>query len=160
MGYSEGFRKSIVRRLLAPGGPSVSALSAETGISAQSLYNWLSKLKETIEMSDQKRTPEEWSLPEKNEALLAAAALPPEEKGEWLRRKGLHSGHLTLWHGEIQAALKGIAHPLSKEEQKTARKQIAELEKEIRRKDKALAEMTALVMLKKKLQHLLSDEEL
>jgi hypothetical protein len=48
---------------------------------------------------------------------------------------------------------------LSKEEQKIARKQITELEKEIRRKDKALAELTALVMLKKKLQHLLSDEE-
>lgn len=159
MGYSDGFRRSIVRRMLVPGGASVSTLSKETGISAQTLYNWLQKLKETVEMSDQKRTPEEWSLPEKNEALLEAAALSPEAKGEWLRHKGLHSGHLTLWHGEIQAALKGIANPLSKDEQRTARKQIAELEKEIRRKDKALAEMTALVVLKKKLQHLLSDEE-
>jgi cbb3-type cytochrome oxidase cytochrome c subunit len=46
-----------------------------------------------------------------------------------------------------------------KQDLKDAKKRIKELEKELNRKDKALAEMAALVALKKKLHHILEDSE-
>ena len=159
MRYSEGFKRNIVRKLLLPGSPSANAVAKETGISVQTIYNWLRVLKDSIQMADHKRTPEEWTLPEKNEAIIEAAGLSPEEQGEWLRTKGLHSGHLTLWKKEIQEALTGISSGISVKEKQEFKKQIKDLEKEIRRKDKALAEMSALIVLKKKLENLLGDEE-
>lgn len=159
MKYQDGFKKSIVRRLLHPDSPGITKISEETGVSTGSLYNWLTKFKESVELADYRKTPEEWTLAEKHEALLESAALSPEEQGEWLRRKGLHSSHLTLWQKELKDALVGVSQPVSKEEQKAARKKIQELEREIRRKDKALAEMSALIVLKKKLGHLFADEE-
>ncbi len=110
-------------------------------------------------MADHDKTPDEWTLPEKNEAIIEAAGLSPEEQGEWLRKKGLHSGHLTLWKKEIQEALSGLSSGISAKEKQEFKKQIKDLEKDIRRKDKALAEMSALIVLKKKLETLLEDEE-
>ena len=159
MRYSQGFKKSTVSELLQPNPPTVQELSEDTGVSQQTLYNWLHQLKEDVEMSDYKRTPEEWSLSEKQEALITVAGLSPEEEGEWLRRNGLHSGHLTLWKKEIQDALKGISSPVSKQEIQKARKQIKALEKELKREDKALAEVTSLLALKKKLEILFPDED-
>ena len=159
MRYTEGFKKSIIRKIMVPGGPTVNEISQETGIAPQTIYNWMQKLKDSIHMKEQERTPEDWTLPEKNAALLEAATLSPEEEGEWLRKNGLHSGHLSLWKTEIQEALTGISRGISVKEKQQFKKQIKDLEKEIRRKDKALAEMSALIVLKKKLETLLSDED-
>jgi len=159
MRYQDGFKRSIVRRLLHPDSPGITKISEETGVSTGALYNWLTKFRESVELTEHRRTPEEWTLSEKHAALLESAALSPEEQGEWLRRNGLHSSHLTLWQKEVGDALAGISQPISKEEQKAARKKIRELEKEIRRKDKALAEMSALIVLKKKLEQIFAEEE-
>ncbi len=159
MKYSQGFKRSTVKKLLQPNPPTIKKLSEDTGVSQQTLHNWLNQLREEVEMSDYKRTPEEWTLPEKHEALVSVAKLSPEEEGEWLRQNGLHAGHLTLWEQEIKDALQGISAPVSKDELKKALKQIKDLEKDINRKDKALAEITALLALKKKLEILFPDED-
>jgi len=62
MRYSQGFKRSTVSELLQPNPPTVQELSEDTGVSQQTLYNWLYQLKEDVEMSDYNRTPEEWSL--------------------------------------------------------------------------------------------------
>lgn len=159
MRYTEGFKKNTVRRLMRPEGESVLKISKETGISAQTLYNWLSRYKENLEMADYNKTPDEWTLIEKQQALIEAASMSPEEKGEWLRHKGLKSAHLLVWQKDIEKALHGVNSPASRAEQKEARKELKELHKELRRKEKALAEMSALVVLKKKLVNILEEEE-
>lgn len=159
MRYTEGFKKNLVRRLLLPDAPSVAHLSEETGVSIQTLYKWLRDLKDSVEMADYKKTPEEWTLAEKNAALLEVAALSPEEEGEWLRRNGLHSDHSTLWKKEVQEALAESTKPVSRSEQKELKQQNKELKKELRKKDKTIADMTVLMTLKKKLPYLFEDEE-
>lgn len=159
MRYTIGFKKSLIRKLLLPDGPSVSELSKETGVSIQTLYKWLRELKDSVGMEDYKKTPEEWTLPEKHNALLEFAALSPEEEGEWLRRNGLHSEHLAAWRQEVQEALSEITQPASKKAEKEYKEKNKQLEKELRKKEKAIAEMTTMLMLKKKLSHLLEEEE-
>ena len=159
MRYTEGYKKNTVRRLMRPEGESVLQISKETGISAQTLYNWLNRYRENLEMTDYRKSPEEWTLLEKQQALLESAPMSPEEKGEWLRHKGLKTAHLIVWQKEIEKALHGFNSPASKAEQKEAQKELKSLHKELRRKEKALAEMSALVLLKKKLVNILEDEE-
>ena len=158
MRYNIGFKKAQVRRILLPDGPSVADISKETGITLQTLYKWVRDLKESVEMSDYKKTPDDCTLPEKNEAILEYFSLSPEEQGEWLRRKGLHSEHMDLWKVEIQKAL-SLLNTNDKAVQKELKQENKELKKELRLQEKAIARMSVQLALKKKLPYLFEDEE-
>ena len=159
MRYETGFKKSIVRKLLLPDSPGIKKISEEYGVTTTTLYSWLKKYKESALMTDGKRTPDEWSLVEKQEAIVEAAALDDTQLGEWLRRKGLKSEHLQLWPNEIRKALLASLSNQPKRELQQARQVIKKLEKEVRQKEKALAEVTAILALKKKLSILFGGEE-
>ena len=89
-----------------------------------------------------------WSAEEKLAALLEYERLGEEERGKYLRGKGLHEAHLERWKKEILEGLK--LKPLAGGKNDPQRKRIAALEKELRRKEAALAEAAALLVLKKK----------
>ncbi len=84
--------------------------------------------------------------------------VPKEELGEFLRKRGLHSQHLTLWDQEFAEMVKDNG---KKQEKKVRdlQKKVRQLEKELNRKDKALAETAALLVLKKKLDLLTGDQK-
>jgi hypothetical protein len=78
---------------------------------------------------------------------MDAANLSGEALGIWLRKTGVQTTHIELWKKECKSVL---AHNVYKEECKALKLKNAELEKEINRKDKTIAEVTALLVLKKK----------
>ena len=96
------------------------------------------------------RRPQDWTAEEKLEVLIEAASLPAEELGAFLRRKGLHEAHLKEWR---QTVLCGLQKRPTRTKKTTAEaRRIKELERELHRKEKALAEAAALLVLKKKAQ--------
>jgi len=145
----------MVQKLLLPGGPSVLSLSRETGVSEQSLYNWLAKY-QNGGSAQARRSPRQWTHEDKYEALLEAAGLSGEDLGKWLREKGLRSEHIEIWQQEMK---KNLNQRKKDEQIRELKKKNKELERELHRKDKALAEMSALVVLKKKVDALWGDEE-
>ncbi len=90
--------------------------------------------------------------------MLEAAGIEDEQLGAFLRERGLHSEHLTLWDQELREM---VEQKTDQKDQKlkALQKQVRELEKELHRKEKALAEAAALLMLKKKLSVLMQDHE-
>lgn len=155
--YRESFKKAMVQKMLLPGGPGVTRLSREIGVNKQTLYNWRDKYHHTGTGSTYThRSPRQWTDEDKYEALLEAASLKGEDLGKWLREKGLRSEHIEKWQGDMK---KNLNQQKKNTELKDAKKRIKELERELRHKDKALAEMTALVVLKKKVAALWGDEE-
>jgi transposase-like protein len=157
MFYAENFKKTMVQKLLLPGGPSVLTLSRESGVSEQSLYNWKSKYQNGVTGEPEyHRSPRQWRDEDKYDALLEAARLTGEDLGKWLREKGLRSEHIEIWRHEMK---KNLNQQKKNTELKEARNRIKKLERELHRKDKALAEMSALVVLKKKVELLWGDEE-
>ena len=98
-------------------------------------------------MSSHKR-PSERPLAEKLTLLLEGSALPEEERGEWLRAQGLHTEHLSLYEQEIRQSMTDKEKRQGQEIERL-RKDKKVLERELLRKDRALAEMAALVALKK-----------
>jgi len=103
MGYSIKHKMLILQKVLPPNNRPVHEVSKESGISVQTIYKWMQQVKDdTLEPG----TPEE-QIPrfktelEKFSLLLESKTIPEHENGEWLRKNGLHSEHLTLWEQEL-----------------------------------------------------------
>jgi transposase-like protein len=164
--YTEAFKDAMVEKMVVPGGVTASVLSKETGISQPTLSKWKkSRAKvESMAKDRTRRRPQDWTAEERLNAIVETSKMSEEDLGSYLRREGLHSSHLEQWKAdfvEVQKAhlTKGGKRKRFVSEEK---KKIRELEREIRRKDKALAEATALLILKKKAEliwGLVEDDE-
>ncbi len=159
MKYSRSVRVSILKKILPPESRSIRSISKETGISEQTIRNWKEQSKSGIFTSEtDEKNPRSYSSKEKYHIVMEAARLSEEDLGSFLRERGLHSEHLTLWDQELREMIKDRADQKDKE-LKVRQKRIRELEKELTRKEKALAEAAALLVLKKKLDDLTGEIE-
>ena len=160
--YSEGFRERAVQMMMAPNAMSVAQVSRETGVSEQTLYNWRNRYRhEGKAVAADAKNPENWSGENKLAVVIETAALNEEELAEYCRRKGLYVEQVMGWR---EAAVAGAEtqRPLSgaeRRELQQERKKRRGLEKELRRKEKALAEAAALLVLQKKAQAIWGDGE-
>jgi len=97
-----------------------------------------------------------WTSAERLRVVLAAEGISEEDLGALLRREGLHSRDLERWR---EQALAGLESDRGKRKETEEQRRIRELQRELRRKDKALAETAALLALKKKAQAIWGDED-
>ncbi len=158
--YSETFKAEMVKKMTAPGGPSANALSGELGIHQSTLSRWCRQASRVDGMSHEKspqgRRPQDWTAAEKLDAALEASSLPEQDLGGFLRRRGLHRSHLDQWRQQMLVGLE--EKPRQRRSAKTAEgRRLRELEKELRRKNAALAETAALLVLKKKASAIWGD---
>ena len=160
--YSEGFRERAVQMMMAPNAMSVAQVSRDTGVSEQTLYNWRNRLRhQGKSVPADPKNPENWGGENKLAVVIETAALNEQELAEYCRKKGLYVEQVTRWR---EAAVAGAEtqRPLSATERRElqqARKKTHKLEKELRRKEKALAEVAALLVLQKKAQAIWGDGE-
>ena len=164
--YSEKFKRKMVQRMSLPDGPSATALSQEIGVSQSSLSRWLREAgkmettqpqkesRETREMSMPKR-PQDWEWEEKLRVVTEARGKKGEELGALLRKEGIHEVDLRDWEMTIRGSLNKKGRKPTKNV--AYEKRIKELERELRRKEKALAETAALLVLKKKVDAIWGD---
>src|ERR1043166_9166211 len=153
----------MVARLVGPHAISATALSTETGLAQATLSRWLkeaTKLRPTMVSSDEdkpvKKQPQEWTPEEKLKIVVEATTLSDGELGVFLRGKGIHEAVLTEWRSQALAGPRGT-EVASK--QQTESREVRELKRELKRKDKALAETAALIVLKKKVLEIWGDED-
>jgi septin family protein len=93
---------------------------------------------------------------EKFSLVIEGKTKDEETSGAWLREKGLHSEHLNLFEQELRDMLKN-KDTKYKEENTRLKKENRVLTKELQRKEKALAEVAALLTLKKKVHEIWGD---
>ena len=79
------------------------------------------------------------------------------ETGVYLRKEGLHSHQVEEWRGQVLASLEATKKRGTAKDGRDER--IKELEREVLRKDKALAEASALLILQKKVSLIWGDED-
>ena len=159
MRYSAGMKASILRKVLPPDPQPVAEVSRESGVSAATIHFWKKQAASgKVDLGDSQLRPSDRSAAEKLTLLLESRRLSDDERGEWLRSRGVHSEHLPLWEQELREVVT--------EKEKKQRDEIAELrkknkalEKELHRKEKALAETAALLTLKKKADEIWGDDE-
>jgi len=173
MQYPDMFKNAMIHKMTGPGAISASALSKQVDVPQATLSKWLRMAgvgsaynfpnipKDYANMAkiNKPRRPNNWSPEEKLNVVMEAVSLDDEQLGEFLRTKGLHQTHLEQWRLQMLDGLQN-GFPKKKTKQKKAdAKRIRALEKEINRKDKALAETAALLVLKKKVQEIWGDED-
>ncbi len=158
MPYSAGFRESQLKKVLPPLNRSIAEVAKEAGVSEQTLRNWLSRAKagtigkkETVGSAGR-------SSREKLNLVIEAGSIPRKDQGKWLREKGLHTEHITQYKQELRDLIQD-KDKSEKEDKKKLTKENKRLQKELAKKEKALAEMAALYTLKKKAEALWGDEE-
>ena len=154
MRYSEAFKRDILRKMLPPNGRSGKDLSAELGIAESTLSQWRQAARRMGVMD----TPtKKWTGAEKLRVVIEASGLGDDALGAFLRREGLHETQLKEWRAEAEAALGGTTKRGGRSS--AERKRVQQLERELRRKDKALAEASAILVLKKKAAAIWGDED-
>lgn len=171
--YSEEFKKEAVKKLLLPGGiigsdkNKISKIAENMGVPTSTLFGWRKKYAMVTGMKTSKTgfnpgvpSSKTWTPEEKLAAIIETASLNQNQLGEYLRKNGLHSTALSQWKSECTSGLNpnsGPGAPRKDPEIFELRKKERALEKELVRKDKALAEMSARIILLKK-SHLLWGE--
>ena len=148
--------------MMPPHNRSVKQLAIEEGISEATLYNWRQQARSKgILMPDGDSNPEGWNARDKFAAVIETASLNELETAEYCRRKGIYPHQLEQWRKACENAndWDHQANIKLKSERKADRKRIKGLEKELLRKEKALAEAAALLVLQKKVQAIWGDPE-
>jgi transposase-like protein len=160
--YSAERKEAVLRRMMPPENKTVSELARETGITEQTLYTWRRQLKnQGMPVPGDGKNPEGWSSEDKFAVVLETAALNTAELAEYCRRRGLYAEQIAAWRQACRLAnanAGGQARSCG-EQSKEDKRRIRQLEKELNRKEKALAEAAALLVLRKKAQAIWGDKE-
>lgn len=160
--YSEEFKEQVVCKMMLPNALAVAQVSRETGVSEQTLYNWRDRFRQGGKaVPADPSNPENWDGENKLAVVIETAALNEEELAEYCRRKGLYVEQVTRWREAAVAGAETL-RPLSaaqRRELQQDRKKLRKLEKELKRKERALAEVAALLVLQKKAQAIWGDGE-
>ena len=162
--YNEKFRMRMVQRMVGPNGISARRLSEEVGVAQSTLSRWLKRAGTVSSMKRQDvgsggttRPVEKWTAEERLKALLEFDGLSDESaRGAFLRAHGLHEVVLDAWR---EAALGALRPGKKRRRGRTPlQKEVRQLRGELARKDKALAETAALLVLQGKARALWGEE--
>lgn len=153
MAYSKERKASVIKKMLPPHNIPLRQLSQEEGISRGTLSQWRSEARAQGKlMPDGDADPEGWTARDKFAAVIETVAMNEVDLSEYCRQRGLYPEQLRVWRAACERANdweRAAAREVARET-KEDRKRIQDLERELARKEKALAETAALMVLRKK----------
>lgn len=133
--------------MLPPESASLEVVAREIGIGTQTLERWRS---EALAEPARERS---WTAAARLEAVIATDSMDETARNAWCRQKGVFPQQLQQWR---DSAVQALADPgqarASGQQARKERQRIQQLERELLRKDKALAETAALLVLSKKVE--------
>jgi transposase-like protein len=161
--YSTEFKESVIKRM-EDSNESITNISEELNIAKSTMYQWLrdkNKSKNQDAKSYNKKPLSKWKSEDKFHIVLETYTLTEEELGAYCRRKGLYVDDVKNWRNQCLNANTTILKDPQKIENdfKEEQKRTKSLEKELKRKEKALAETAALLVLRKKANAIWGDPE-
>ncbi len=158
--YSEEFRASIAARLLPPNNARVADIVRETGVPKDTLYEWRTRYrnKQGVLPSSGQST-NQYSADDRLAVIIETASFNEAELGEYCRRKGIYPVQIANWKASMVQGLMSSPSKADREQNQKQVRTIQNLEKDLARKEKALAEVVALLVLQKKFQALMEGPE-
>jgi DNA-binding transcriptional MerR regulator len=140
--------------LLPPESASLNDVAQELGVSAATLERWRA---DALSKPARERA---WTAAARLQAVIATAAMDEAQLNAWCREQGVYPSQLHQWQQNATAALAQPEEaPASAQQTRNDQRRIKELERDLRRKDKALAETAALLVLSKKLEAIFHKDE-
>jgi transposase-like protein len=148
--------------MLPPNNMAIRQLSQAEGISEATLHKWRAEARGKGQLlPDADAGPEGWSSRDKFAAVLETAALNEADLAEYCRKRGLYPARITAWRSACEQANDWDRASTARLGQatKNEKKRIKDLERELARKDRALAETAALLVLRKKASAIWGGDE-
>jgi len=153
LAYSPERKTAVLAKMLPPNNMPLGQLARAEGISVATLAKWRAEARAKGQfLPDAHAGPEDWTARDKFAAVVETAAMNEAELSEYCRSRGLYPQQIRVWREACErandwdrAASRQIAR-----ETRDDKKRIQQLERELARKEKALAEAAALMVLRKK----------
>ena len=162
MSYPAERKEAVIKKMLPPHNKSIPELAKEEGICEGTLYNWRKAARaKGMLMPDGDSSPQGWAAVDKFSAVIETAAMNEAELSAYCRQKGLYPEQIKEWREACEQANDWDRNQNKqlKENRRSDSQRIKELERELLRKEKALAETAALLVLRKKAQAIWGDGE-
>jgi hypothetical protein len=149
--FSVTFKQKMVERLTGKNAVSAMQLARETGVRQQNLSRWLEQARSLPTVAKKpKPVVREWTVELKARVLAEASNLDGQELTACLEREGVKLAEYEQWRLALDEGGQASA---------STNRRIRQLERELARKEKALAEAAALLVLKKKVEALYEEDE-
>lgn len=152
--YTKEFKEAVVKKILNRGVETIDVVCAREGVLKSSACNWVRACGKVGLSTRTPRGRMKWNPEAKLKAVIDTNVLEEHELGKYLRREGLYSNQVTDWRTEILEYFD--TKPKFQRDERDEK--IRSLERELLRKDKALAEASALLILQKKVSLIWGNE--
>ena len=157
--YTDAIKASVLSKALAPNAPGVIELAKEFNIPKATIYTWMINMKNNKKERVPQR-PKDQSPASKLQAVMDTLGKTEQEQSAYCRTQGIYYNHIESWKQKMLNSLDTATSTADKgynakeKENKAATQRIQDevkqLKSDLNRKDKVLAELTALLVLKKK----------
>ena len=148
--FSPEFKEQAVKKVLEKKeDENVRDIAKSQNVGFSTLTKWVQEFRAKMPVEKcQSKRPSDWTNEERWTALMASSGLEGDELQHFCRHQGIFEHHLEQWKNEF---FNGANTTMQKATDKKLNAKIQELEREILKKDKVIAETTALLVLGKKL---------
>lgn len=158
--YNKDIKDKLIKLMVPPENRPVKELVNEYGIHEQTLYRWRKEAKSKgVVYKDKGTSRQKYSKEMQLQIIIETSLLNSNDLSEYCRRKGVYAEEIEAWK---KAFISGETDEQSnlKQELKDKDAKLKTISKELNRKEKALAEAAALLVLRKKMHAIWdSDEE-
>lgn len=160
MGYSIQLKEVVLQKVLSGTKPQ-HEIAEEFGVGKSTIRNWLKQYRDNgnIDLKSKEKRPKDWTPEERITALITTGGMAPEECASWCRKNGIFPHHLEQWKKDAISAMAASSGKKQSDTERQLRKENSSLKKDLSRKEKALAETAALLVLKKKAQAIWGEPE-
>lgn len=166
MAYNKELREAMVAKMLPPNNQSITKISKQEGIPEVTLRKWRDSARANGQAAPATDGgSDDWSTEDKFLIVVETSGMTETDLAEYCRKKGLYVEQIGRWKDACIQANGGVAQEATRLNKalKQKDKEFKSLEKELNRKEKALAETAALLVLRKKANaiwgNLMDDEE-
>jgi transposase-like protein len=158
--YSVEFKEQALSKVFHRGSRTVGSVADELNMNLMTLKNWMKGAAASARSdgSADARRPEDWSLEERLLALQQSHGLADEALNAWCRERGLFAHHLAQWRADFCTLGGAGSRRENVQEVRELKHANVQLQRELNRKEKALAEAAALLVLQKKYRALFEGE--
>lgn len=167
--FTQSFKIQAVEKALSRNGvTTLNEVATSLGVGCSTLGKWIVKARnqefdrvspeEIKQMSHDKR-PQDWTLEERLNMIVVCTTMSGEKLSEYCREQGVYPHHVEQWRFNFMSGDMSMKKVVSPSEIKTLKQENKALKKELNRKDKALAETAALLVLQKKVNAIWGNDE-
>lgn len=167
--FTQSFKIQAVEKALSRSGvTTLNDIANSLGIGCSTLNKWIVKARnqefdivpsDEINRMTQDKRPQDWTLEERLNMVVACGSLNDEKLSEYCREQGLYPHHVNQWKLDFSSGNTAKEKVVSPSEIKILKHENKALKKELNRKDKALAETAALLVLQKKVNAIWGNDE-